>query len=184
MRRIYESDALHRDDAEAHAPNERKRKTKLQSLRSVPSATLSDRLVPSRLRHRFVSVDVTTPEAAYPIGGSVPFTVTIWNRAPVPVSIPTASPLLWAWTVDGNIEGSEVPLRDPPDEAGRFAFDRGERKRFRKRWDQMFRVSDAEWSPAEPDSYTIGAAINTADPERKGLTGETTVRIVDDRESE
>ncbi len=178
MRRIYESDALHRDDDETHAPNERERRTKLQSLRSVPSSTLSDALVPGRLRHRFVSVDVTTPEPEYPVGGSIPFTVTIRNRVPIPVSIPTASPLLWEWSVDGHVEGSEVPLRDPPDEAGSFAFDRGERKRFRKRWNQMFRVSDSEWTPAEPGTYTIGAAINTADADRKGLSGETTVRIV------
>lgn len=178
MRRIYESDALHRDDAETHAPNERERNTKLQALRSVPSSTLSDVFIPDRFRHRFVSVDVTTPESEYSVGESIPFTVTIRNRVPFPVSIPTASPLLWEWSVDGNVEGSEVPLRDPPDEAGRFVFDRGERKRFRKRWDQMFRESDSEWSPAEPGSHTIGAAINTADADRKGLAGETTVRIV------
>ncbi|WP_418285896.1 hypothetical protein [Halorubrum sp. DTA46] len=178
MRRIYESDALHRDDDESHAPNERKRETKLQAFRSVPSSTLSDLLVPRRLRHRFVSVDVRTPESEYAVGESIPFAVTIRNHMPFPVSIPTASPLLWEWSVDGDVEASAVPLRDPPDEPGRFEFDRGERKEFRKRWDQLFRVSDSEWVPAEPGDHTIGAAINTADADRKGLAGEATVRIV------
>lgn len=178
MRRIYESDAIHRDDDEAHVPNERRRNTTLQAMRSVPSSTLSDLLVPRRLRHRFVTVDVHTPESEYAVGEPIPFVVTIRNRMPFPVSIPTVSPLLWEWTVDGNVEASEVPLRDPPEEAGSFAFDRGERKEFRKRWDQLVRVSDTEWTPAAPGTHTIGAAINTADAERTGLSAETTVEIV------
>lgn len=178
MRRIYESDALHRDDGEAHAPNERKRETKLQAMRSVPSSTLSDLLVPTRLRHRLVSVGVETPESEYAVGEPIPFLVTIRNHAPFPVSIPTASPLLWEWTVDGAVEAARVPIRDPPDEPGSFAFDRGERKEFRKRWDQLFRVSESEWEPAEPGRHTIGVAINTADADRRGLTAETTVEIV------
>ncbi len=178
MRRIYESDALHRDDAEAHAPNERKRRTKLQAMRSVPSSMLSDLFVPDRLRHRFVSVDVETPESEYAVGEPIPFLVTIRNHAPFPVSISTTSPLLWEWTVDGAVEGSRVPLRNPPDEPGAFAFDRGERKEFRKRWDQLFRVSDSDWISADPGRYTIGAAINTADADGRGLTAETAVEIV------
>ncbi|MFW6382467.1 MAG: hypothetical protein ACOCZD_00330 [Haloferacaceae archaeon] len=178
MRRIYESDALHRDDEETHAPTERKRETPLQSLRSVPSSTLSDLLVPVGVRHRFVSLEVSTPDPEYSVGEPIPFTVTMRNRLPVPVSLSTVSPLLWEWSVDGDVEASSVQLRDPPDDPGEFAFDRGERKEFRKRWDQMFRVSDTEWEPAEPGEYTIGAAINTADAGAKGLSAETTVRIV------
>ena len=178
MRRIYESDALHRDADEAHAPNQRERKTKLQAMRSVPSSTLSELLVPTRLRTRFVSVVVETPESEYPVGEPIPFLVTMRNHAPFPVSIPTASPLLWEWTVDGDAEGSRVSLRDPPDEPGSFAFDRCERKEFLKRWDQLFRVSDSDWVPADPGRHTIGAAINTVDADGRGLTAETTVEIV------
>lgn len=178
MRRIYESDALHRDDDESHAPTERERETALQSLRSVPSGSLSDLLLPASLRHRFISVEVSTPSAEYEVGEPIPFTVTMRNRLPIPVSLSTASPLLWEWSVDGDVEASSVPLRDPPDEPGEFVFDRGERKEFRKRWDQMFRVADAEWEPATPGEYTIGAAINTDDADAKALSAETTVRIV------
>ncbi|QAU12665.1 hypothetical protein EKH57_07970 [Halorubrum sp. BOL3-1] len=178
MRRIYESNALHRDDEEAHAPSKKERKTKLQALRSVPSSTLSDLLIPRRLRHLPVSVAVETPVDEYEVGDPVPFRVTIRNRLPVPVSIPTVSPLLWEWTVDGNLEAAEVPIRDPPDEEGRLSLDRGERKDFRKRWDQLFRVTESEWEPAETGTHTIGAAINATDAEKRGLTDETTVRIV------
>lgn len=178
MRRIYESDALHRDDDEAHAPTERPRETPVQALRSVPAASLSDLLVPAGLRHRFVSVAVSTPRDEYAVGEPVRFTVTIRNRLPVPVSLPTASPVLWEWSVDGDVEASRVSLRDPPDEPGAFAFDRGERKEFRRRWDQLFRVSDAEWEPAGPGAYAVGAAVNVADADAKGLAAETTVRVV------
>ncbi|QWC19777.1 hypothetical protein [Halorubrum sp. 2020YC2] len=178
MRRIYESNALHRDDEEAHAPSKKERKTKLQSLRSVPSSTLSDLLIPRRLRHLPVSVTVETPDDEYEAGDPVPFTVTIRNRLPVPVSIPTVSPLLWEWSVDGNVEAAEVPIRDPPDEGGQLSFDRGERKEFRKRWDQLFRVSEREWEPAAVGDHTIGVAVNATDAESRGLTDETTVRIV------
>ena len=178
MRRIYESNALHRDDEEAHAPSEKERPTKLQALRSVPSSTLSDVLVPRRLRHLPISVSVETSDDEYGVGEPVPFRVTFRNRLPVPISIPTVSPLLWVWMVDGNVEAAEVPIRDPPDEEGTLSFDRGERKEFQRRWDQLFRVSDSEWEPAGVGSYTIGAAINAADAEERGLTDETTVRIV------
>lgn len=178
MRRIYDSGAIHRDDDDPGAPNEIKRETKLQALRSVPSSTLSDLLVPHGVRHRFVSVDVTTPESEYGVGESIPFTVTIRNHVPFPVSLTTASPVLWTWNVDGDVEASAVPLRDPPGETGRFEFDRGEHKRFHKRWDQMFRVTDTDWEPAEPGEYTIGASVNTTDSAAKGLADETTVRII------
>lgn len=178
MRRIYESNALHRDDEEAHAPSEKERKTKLQALRSVPSSTLSDLLIPRRLRHLPVSVAVETPADEYEVGEPVPFTVTLRNRLPAPISIPTVSPVLWEWTVDGNVEAAEVPVRDPPDEEGELSFDRGERKEFRKRWDQLFRVSKREWEPADAGTHTIGVAVNATDAESRGLTDETTVRIV------
>ncbi len=178
MRRIYDSDALRRDDGEPGAPNEIERKTKLQAMRSVPSAALSDLFVPSGVKHRFLSVDVETAADEYALGESIPFTVTFRNHVPFPISITTESPVLWTWSVDDDVEASAVSLRDPPDETGRFAFDRGERKRFRKRWDQMFRVTEADWEPAETGEYTIGAAINAQNSEAKGLAGETTIRIV------
>ncbi|WP_281194684.1 hypothetical protein [Halorubrum sp. F4] len=184
MRRIYESGALRRDD-DPHASAERNDGGKIQALRSVPAAALSDRLVPRALRRRAVSVDVETPRREYATGESIPFTVTFRNGLPFPVSIPTASPLPWTWTVDGDVEAATaaVSLRDPPDEPGRFAFDRGERKRFRRRWSGLFRVTDSEWVPAEPGEHTIGAAVNAANGESEGLRAETTVRIVEsDRE--
>ena len=71
MRRIYESDALRRDDDDPHAPAERDDEGTIQALRSVPATALSDRLVPHALRRRFVSVDVETPRREFAVGEAV-----------------------------------------------------------------------------------------------------------------
>lgn len=178
MRRIYESEALHRDDDEAFAPGEKERSVRLQALRSIDSTALSDRLIPTGLRRRAISVDVSTPRTEYPEGEPVPFSVTMKNSLPLPVTVPTASPILWTWTVDGEREASRVPVHEPPAETGQFRFDRGERKEFRKRWDQMFRVSESEWEPAAPGEYTIGAGINVEASDGAALYDETIVRVV------
>lgn len=176
MRRIYESGALRRDD-EPFTPTEQVDGTQPQSMRSVTGSTCSRLLVPEWLRHRAISIDVSTPRSEFDRGTAVPFRVTMKNALPFPIVISTTSPLPWTWTVDGFPEGSHVPLHDPPDESGAFVFDRGERKRFTKRWFQTFRVSDAEWESAEPGAYTIGAALNVEEPRQKGLYADTTVRI-------
>lgn len=146
-------------------------------MRSVPASTLSDLLLPTGLRYRAISVAVSTPRETYPEGAPIPITITMRNALPVPITITTASPLLWTWDVDGAAEASRVPLRDPPDEPGTFRFDRGERKQFRRRWPQAFKVSGSEWASADPGEYTIGAGVNVPDADEKGLYDETTVTI-------
>jgi len=176
MRRIYESDALTRDDDEPGAPRERE-DVEPQSFRSIDSTAWSRRLLPNWVRHRAVSVDVSTPEPAYPAGTRVPFTVTMKNALPVPVTVAVRSPIRWRWTVDGLVEAAHVDRYDPPDGTTRFEFDRGERKRFRRQWNGRFQVSDREWEEAGPGEYTIGAGLNVADAPDKGLYDETTVTI-------
>lgn len=178
MRRIYESDALHRDDDEPQAPREQRRESTIQAMRSVPSAALSEWLLPQSVARRFISVSVETPTNRVPVGETVPFTATFRNALPVPVTLRTASPVLWDWSVDGAVEASRVDLRNPPDEPGAFEFGRGERKEFPRRWDLHFRESAAEWMPAEPGTYTVRVAVNVADPERSELVAETTVEVL------
>jgi hypothetical protein len=179
MRRIYESSALHRDDDEPHAPHERETDAKPQAARSIHSAAWSRRLVPTRLRHYAVSVGIETPKTDFPPGEPVPFRVTMENAMPFPVTIETQSPLLWNWYVDGVEEAAHIPLQNPPDDPSGFTFDRGERKQFTRRWQQTFQVTDSEWEPAEPGEYTISAALNVPDANAKGLSAETTVRLLD-----
>jgi len=177
MRRIYESDAISRDDNEPFSPNKRRSTDRPQAMRSVNGSAWSKRLVPHAVRRWAVSLEVSTPETTVRPETPIPFTVTMRNALPIPVTIRTASPVLWTWAVDDAIEASHVETRSPPDRAGEFHFDRGERVRFRKEWSQLFQVTDREWEPAEPGEYTISAAINVDAPQRYGLYDETTVRI-------
>lgn len=177
MRRIYESGAVDRDDRNPYQPNERDATTTPQAMRTVPAETLSRHLVPHRLRSWGISVDVSTPKDTYEVGNAIPFVVTLKNVLPFPIAIPTNSPLVWNWHVDGFAEASQVTLETPPDRDATFSFARGERKRFHKRWDQMFRIGKHEWEPAAPDQYTISACIDVDNPKKRDLHAETTVRI-------
>lgn len=179
MRRIYESEALARNDADPFAPSERDGSERPQAARSINSTALSRWLIPTRLRQWAISCSISTPRSEYPVGTSVPFTVTMKNVMPFPITIPTRSPQVWVWSVDGSTEASRVPVRNPYDETGQFRFDRGERKQFNKWWNGMFRVSDSEWQPAPPGEYRIEAAVNVEAAAEKGLSSETTVRIRD-----
>ncbi len=175
MRRIYESDALKRDD-EPFTPSERRRRTvPLQAFRSIDSTGWSKAILPERLTRRAIEVEVSTLEERYRAGEPIPFKITMRNPWPIPVVLRTESPLRWYWTVDGHLEASHVRTHRPPDEGAEFRFARGERKEFYKHWSQLFRVSDDEWEPAEPGTYVIGAEINVAGDAE--LTGETTVEI-------
>lgn len=178
MRRIYESDAIHRDDEEPAVPNPRESDTP-QAFRSVDSTALSRRLLPSRLRQWAISVDVRTPDNEYPIGAQIPFEVTMKNALPMPVTIPVRSRVPWNWSVNGFTEASHLEQEHDKSNPSGFQFDRGERKEFRKRWDGMFKVESARWEEAEPGEYTIGAGVNVDSSAAKGLYDETTIQLID-----
>lgn len=174
MRRIYESDALDRDDDDPFRPNRRDGRSTPRAARSVPAGLLSSYLVPQRLRRWAISVDVSASRAVYQVGDPVSFTVTMKNSMPFPITIPTRSPLLWSWHVDGYREASHV-AEAPPADPGEFTFDRGERKRFERTWPQLFHVSESRWEEAPPGEYTISAAIDVDGS--GGVEDSTTVRI-------
>lgn len=176
MRRIYESGALDRDDDAPFKPAEREASREPRAARTIPAAWLSRVLLPGWLRERAVSVSVSSPASIYDRAEPIPFTVEMKNAMPFPVAVPTRSPLRWRWHVDGVREASHV-AEAPPDEASELAFDRGERKSFRRTWRQTFRVSDSEWEPAAPGEYTIGVELDVDDPAGAGVSDETTVRI-------
>ncbi|WP_122090811.1 hypothetical protein [Halalkalicoccus subterraneus] len=178
MRRIYESDALRRDDG-SFTPSRRRSSTPLQAMRSVNATALSRRLIPDGLRNRSLSVEVSTPRTEFSSGEVIPFRVTMTNSMPFPLTVRTRSPIPWTWSVDGAPEAARIALREPPDEPGEFRFGRGEHKRFEKRWQGLFRVSRSEWERAGPGEYAIGAGLNVEDAAGKGLYDETTVRIVE-----
>ena len=169
-------DGVDRSDDDPFRPNEPTERHRPRAARTLPAATLTRWLLPARLRGWAVSVSVHTPATAYEGGEPVPVAIEIRNPLPVPVSVRTRSPVPWTWHVDGHRDASEVP--EPlPESEGRFTLDRGERRRFTRRWQQQFRVSKTEWRPADRGEHTIGAGLAVEDPETKGLYDETTVRI-------
>lgn len=175
MRRIYESGALRRDDDDPFAPGEDV-DVRPRAMRSVPGGLLSRLLVPHWLRYRAISVELSTPQSTFPVGSSVPLAVTLRNRLPIPITVPVESPVPWTWTVDGVPEGSRV--LDRPEEAAGFHFDRGETKRFERRWSGRFRVAADEWEPAAPGEHALGARLAVPDAAAKGLAAEESVELV------
>ena len=176
MRRLYDSRAIQRNDDEPFAPNETDETPEPQSFRSIPVTSLS-RFLPTWLRDRALSVELSTPRTEYPLDAPVPFQVTVRNGFPMPILVRTPSPVLWSWSVDGLSEAAHVTATEPPDDPRWFRFGRGERKQFSRRWDGRFRIAEREWEPAEPGQYTIRAGLNVPAAEDRGLVDETSVRL-------
>lgn len=176
MRRIYESDALDRDDDDPFSPKERDERVRPSAMRSLPVERLSRLLVPQGLRCRAVSVSLSTPEESFARGEPVPFLVELHNTLPFPVSLQTRSPLLWSWAVDGHREAEQTP-EEPSGDAGRLTFTRGERKRFPRTWNGLFRVSPTEWVEPDRGEHTLSASINVDGPARAAVTDSTTIRL-------
>lgn len=177
MRRIYESDALHRDDADPHSPRERDRTPKYRSLNWRAA---SHALLPVRLRRWALDVQIETNRDVYAVGEPVDLRVRFRNRLPMPVTLRTESPVRWHWSVDGRIEARDDPPAEPDDPA-LFEFDRSETKTFTRRWPQRFRTDDRTWEPAGPGEYTLAVGVNDG---TDSLRAETTVRVDDAARSE
>ncbi|WP_277555014.1 hypothetical protein [Halobaculum limi] len=171
MRRIYESEALRRDDDDPFSPNE----SDDGRGSHVNWTNVSHALFPSSLRARAIAVDVETNKQRYAPDEPVQFRVTFQNRLPMPVSLVTETPMRWTWSIDGLCEASEV--YDAPDpERTRFDFHRSERKRFHRSWPQRIREGDHEWRAAAPGEHTLSVAIGAVDGADR-LTAETTFSI-------
>jgi hypothetical protein len=172
MRRIYESEALRRDDDDPFSPTEDGPE---REHRTIRWDNFSHALLPLSFRRRAISVSIEADREVYARDQPVGFRVTLRNRLPFPVSIPTTSPVHWTWAVDGVDEASHVVER--PTDGGLLQFRRSERKTFHRSWYQRFRESADEWSPAAPGEYTLSARLVVDSPEAAGLLAETTVRI-------
>lgn len=176
MRRLYDSS----DDRDPALPKRPRENPPPQSFRSLNSSSLSTLLLPVALRRRALSIDVAAPDREIPAGAPVPFTVTIRNPWPVPITLETRSPITWTWHVDGRRNAADVQLHEPPGDRGVLQLSRGDRRTIRKRWNGYFQVGEHDWEPAEPGAHTIEVAVNVPKAAAAGLTAETTVTIVDE----
>lgn len=171
MRRIYESDAVIRDD-HPHTPANRTDR----GSRAIDWGAASHALVPTALRDRAIEVQLETDRNRYPRGTPVGLRVTLRNRFPIPITLVTRSPRLWRWAVDGHPEASRID-RPVPSEPGALTFGRRERKTFVRRWSQSIRETATRWRTVEPGEYELTAWVNVPDSTARGLRDATTVRI-------
>lgn len=171
MRRIYDSEALRRDDGDPFVPNGRRD----GGGGHVDWHNLSHALLPAALRPWAVTVAVETDRETYAPDDPVRFRVTFRNRLPVPVTLVARTPRRWSWSLDGLPNASAVP-ESVPDERTRFRFDRGETKRFHRRWDQRIQVADREWRPADRGEHTLAVGVDAVDGTDR-LAASTTFHI-------
>ncbi|XVH32422.1 hypothetical protein ACNS7O_04345 [Haloferacaceae archaeon DSL9] len=187
MRRIYESEALHRDSSDPFSPSESsdddsRRGSKF--LRHVSSRSMIDwsaashALMPVALRNRAITVGVETNRDVYEVGEPVAFRVDLHNSLPVPVHLRTETPIRWRWAIDDLTEASAV-ADSAPDERALFSFGRSERKRFHRTWHRSFQRTPSEWEPAEPGTYELAVWVNVDDPAARGLRASTTFELRD-----
>ena len=175
MRRIYESEALRRDDRDPFVPSESDEGERSRS--AIDWHAASHALMPVALRERAIAVGIETDRSVYDVGETVAVRVTLRNRIPFPVALRTRSPVLWRWFVDDVPEASRVEEHDPADRRGILRFDRSERKTFRRRWTQQIRESRREWRAVEPGEYTLRATVDVDDAAERGLSAETTIEV-------
>lgn len=177
MRRIYESDAITRDDERPFIPGRRPDDYEPQSFRFINSSAWSDWLLPHRVRCWAVTVSLSLPKRTFKRGETVPFRITMRNRFPIPVSVRTYSPVVWTWSVDGHDLASTVSDRDQPGEESKLRLNRGERIAFERHWDGYFKISDSEWIPAEPGEYELEVRINAIHGYDEQLSARETITI-------
>lgn len=172
MRRIYDSDALSRDDDDPFSPAE----SDDRSRRAIDWNAASHALLPIRLRDRAVTVALETNKDEYALDEPVGWRATFRNRLPFPVRLVTESPELWRWSINGVTQASEVPGQ-VPDRRSAINFSRSERKVFERTWRPQIRISESEWEPIGPGEHTLRVELNVECPEDRGLVAEETFRI-------
>ena len=127
-------------------------------------------VVPDWLVHRAVTIEVTPERREYELDTPVRFTVTIRNRLPVPVTLPTPKLRLWGWAIDGEVEATDERVYSS-DTPGRHALDAKETIRVEQTWNGRFERSGAgpngrsEWVLPEPGTHELSVFIATEEPQ-------------------
>lgn len=126
-------------------------------------------VVPDRLAHRAVTIEVSTDRREYALDSPIEFTVTIRNRLPVPVTLPTPTLRLWGWTIDGELEASDEPTYVSDSESW-HAFDARETRQIQQTWHGRLQRTGAgpngraEWVLPDPGVHELSVFLATEEP--------------------
>lgn len=172
MRRIYDSEALSRDDDDPFSPAEREKRSR----KAIDWEAASHAFLPIKLRDIAVTVDVETNKDVYAPDERVHWQATFRNRLPVPVRLVTETPELWRWSIDGIPRASRVPDR-VPEHRSTINFSRGERKVHERNWIPRIQVAEREWEPLEPGEHTLAVELNVERAAERGLASERTFTV-------
>lgn len=185
MRRIYESDALHRDEDDPHSPSELEREepkptiTANQNPSFLNWARASHALLPVALRNRAIDVAVETDREVYAPDEPVRIRVRFRNRVPFPIALRTPTRRQWDWSVGGFPRGAHEEFEPVPADASLLEFYRSETKTFARTWHQRFRTADDRWEVADPGTYEVAAFVAVETPDRRGLRAATDIELTD-----
>lgn len=108
-----------------------------------------DKLVPSPVARRAVTIDVSTDRDAYAAGEPITMTVTISNRLPVPIEVPISDARVWGWAVDGLTEATDERVYEPEVDRS-LALRAGEDRRHEHTWHGRIRRDATERTTYEP----------------------------------
>lgn len=183
MRRIYESDALHRDDDEPHSPSdltagrEASMVTANQNRSIINWAKASHALMPRRLRDRAIEVTVETDRAVYGPEQPVGIRIRFRNRIPFPIAIPTPTRRRWDWAVDGKARAASEEYEPAPTDRSLLSFHRSETKVFKRIWHRRFRTAPDHWESASAGAHEISAFVAVENPAARGLQASTQIQL-------
>lgn len=182
MRRIYESDALHRDD-DPHSPSEVEPSSPGPGIRGNRNRSLvnwgryADAVLPSSWRDRAIEVTVETDRDVYQADEPVHIGVRLRNRLPLPVTIRTPTRRRWDWAIDGAPRAAREEFEPAPGDPADLAFRRSETKTFERTWRRRFRTAADRWSPANPGRYAVSAYVAVEEPDARGLAAATEIEL-------
>jgi hypothetical protein len=145
--------------------------TAVETARTLDFGRATRALLPRTAWRRALAVSLSTDRDRYPPGVPVRLRLTVRNRLPVPLCLPTTAPVPWTWAVDGVDRASRTTAL--PDESGTLRLGRRETRTVEWTWHRRIRVASDRWRVAEEGPHTLEARVCLPTP----VADERTVRI-------
>lgn len=136
------------------------------------------RIVPRRLRYRFISIDIESEKKTAEPGEEIPIEVMITNHAPITIPVSLRCSTFWGWSIDEFHEGTDTDLYTSNSKTVGV---RGHQTYSLSRtWTGYIEYTDdsgRRFEPLSEGEHTLEAWINIPEPNRFGLRVSTTIEI-------